>query len=125
YSSYGTKLQGHTVTPAQQLDQLSDEYFTLVHTLDPFTATQLGVPGFDGLVPDPSRDGAARGAARIAAIERRLADLDATALDEDEGVNAAVLAHLAGAARADLEHGLWEANASADGYVSPTAMVFQ
>src|SRR5882724_10951087 len=76
YSSYGIKRQGHTVSPAQQLGQLCDEYFALVHTLDPFTATQLGVPGFDGLVPDPSRAGAARGAALIAAIERRLADLD-------------------------------------------------
>jgi uncharacterized protein (DUF885 family) len=113
------------VSPAQQLGQLCDEYFALVHTLDPFTATQLGVPGFDGLVPDPSRAGAARGAALIAAIERRLADLDAAGLDEAAQVNAAVLGHLAGAARADLEHGLWEANASADGYVSPAAMVFQ
>jgi uncharacterized protein (DUF885 family) len=125
YSSYGIKRQGHTVSAAQQLGQLCDEYFTLVHTLDPFTATQLGVPGFDGLVPDPSRDGAARGATLIAAIERRLAELDATGLDEAAQVNAAVLGHLAGAARADLEHGLWEANASADGYVSPAAMVFQ
>jgi uncharacterized protein (DUF885 family) len=113
------------VSPAEQLDRLCDDYFALVHTLDPFNATQLGVPGFDALVPDPSRDSAARGAARIAAVERRLADIDPAPLDEAARVNAAVLAHLTGAARADLEHGLWEANASADGYVSPAAIVFQ
>jgi uncharacterized protein (DUF885 family) len=118
-------MEGKAVSPAASLDQLCDDYFALVHTLDPFTATELGVPGFDGLVPDPSRDGAARGAARIAAIERRLADIDLTALDEAARVNAAVLGHLAGAARSDLEHGLWEANASADGYVSPAAAIFQ
>jgi uncharacterized protein (DUF885 family) len=118
-------MEGKAVTPAASLDRLCDDYFALVHTLDPFTATELGVPGFDGLVPDPSRDGAARGAAGIAAIERRLADIDLTALDEAGRVNAAVLGHLAGAARSDLEHGLWEANASADGYVSPAAAIFQ
>jgi len=52
---------------AARLARLSDEYFEVVHTTDPFTATQLGVSGFDALVPDPSRDGAARGAQRIAA----------------------------------------------------------
>jgi uncharacterized protein (DUF885 family) len=113
------------VSPAERLGQLCDDYFALVHTLDPFNATQLGVPGFDALVPDPSRDGAARGAARLAVIERRLADIDTAALDEAAQVNASVLGHLAGAARADLEHGLWEANASADGYVSPAAAIFQ
>ena len=113
------------MSSAERLDQLGDDYFALVHTLDPFTATELGVPGFDGLVPDPSRDGAARGAAGIADIERRLADIDLTALDEAGVINAAVLGHLAGAARSDLEHGLWEANASADGYVSPAAAMIR
>ena len=113
------------MSPAERLDQLCHDYFALVHSLDPFNATQLGVPGFDALVPDPSRDGAARGAARLAAVERRLADIDPTALDEAAQINASVLGHLAGAARADLEHGLWEANASADGYVSPAAVMFQ
>jgi uncharacterized protein (DUF885 family) len=110
---------------AGELERLCDEYFTLVHTLDPFTATQLGVSGFDALVPDPSRDGAARGARQIAAIEQRLAAIDTGQLDDAGRTNAAVLAHLAGAARSDLEQGLWEANASAGGYVSPPAMMFQ
>jgi uncharacterized protein (DUF885 family) len=110
---------------AAELERLCDEYFTLVHTLDPFTATQLGAPGFDALVPDPSREGAARGARQIAAVEQRLAAIDTGHLDDAGRTNAAVLAHLAEAARSDLEHGLWEANVSAGGYVSPPAMLFQ
>jgi uncharacterized protein (DUF885 family) len=110
---------------AAELSRLCDEYFTLVHTIDPFNATQLGVSGFDALVPDPSRDGAARGSRQIAAVERRLAAIDTGQLDEAGRTNAAVLAHLAGAARSDLEQGLWEANVSAGGYVSPAATIFQ
>jgi uncharacterized protein (DUF885 family) len=107
------------------LARLGDDYFGVVHSTDPLTATQLGVPGFDALLPDPSRDGAARGAQRIAAIEARLAAVDAGALGAADRTGAAVLAHLAAGARGDLEHGLWEANASADGYGSPAALVFQ
>jgi len=110
---------------AAALDQLSDDYFEVVHSTDPLTATQLGVTGFDVLLPDPSREGAARGAARIAAIEQRLAAIDPAGLDAGGQVNHAVMTHLAGAARSDLEHGLWAANASAKNYVAPAAMVFQ
>jgi uncharacterized protein (DUF885 family) len=115
--------------PAQQtaalLGTLGDQFFEITHTIDPFTATQLGVSGFDHLVPDPSRDGAAEGARRIAAVESRLAAVDATLLDAAGQTNLATLAHLARAARSDLEDGLWEANAAAAGYVSPAAMAFQ
>jgi uncharacterized protein (DUF885 family) len=110
---------------AAALARLGDDYFEVVHSTDPLTATQLGVPGFDALLPDPSRDGAARGAQRIAAVEERLAAIDAAALGAADRTGAAVLAHLASGARGDLEHGLWEANASADGYGSPAALVFQ
>jgi uncharacterized protein (DUF885 family) len=110
---------------AAQLARLDDDFFQAVHTADPFNATQVGVSGFDALVPDPSRAGSGRAAARIAAIEQRLHGIDAGLLDEPGRVNHAVMAHLAWAARSDLEHGLWEANASAGGYVSPQATVFQ
>ena len=110
---------------AGELERLCDEYFALAHTLSPFTATQLGVSGFDALVADPGRDGAARGAAQIASIEGRLRRIDAGLLDDAGRTNAAVLGHLAQAARSDLEHGLWEANASACRYVSPAAVLFQ
>src|SRR5258708_2959340 len=110
---------------AAQLDRLSDEFFEVVHTTDPFNATQLGVSGFDALVPDPSRDGTARGVRRLASVETRLGARAASRLGEQHRVTHAVLARLAWGARSDLEHGLWEGNASAGGYVSPQAMVFQ
>jgi uncharacterized protein (DUF885 family) len=106
------------------LAQLSEEFFEVAHTADPFGATQVGAPGFDALVPDPSREGAGRDAQQIARIEERLSHIDPGLLDQAGRVNRAVLAHLAWAARSDIEHGLWEANASAGGYVSPQAMVF-
>ncbi len=107
-----------------QLARLSEDFFEVAHTADPFGATQVGAPGFDALVPDPSRAGAAHDARQIAGIEERLSRVDPGLLDQAGRVNRAVLAHLAWAARSDLEHGLWEANASAGGYVSPQAMVF-
>ena len=110
---------------AARLARLSDEFFEVVHSADPFNATQLGVLGFDALVPDPSRDGSARGARRLAAVETGLDGIDVTLLGEKDRINHAVLARLAWGARSDLEHGLWEGNASAGCYVSPQAMVFQ
>jgi uncharacterized protein (DUF885 family) len=93
--------------------------------MDPLNATMLGVTGFDELLPDPSRAGAAAGAARIAGIEERLGRIDASALEEADRINHEVLGTLARGARSDLEHGLWEANASAAGYVSPQAVAFE
>jgi uncharacterized protein (DUF885 family) len=110
---------------AAQLDRLDEDFFQVVHAADPFNATQLGVSGFDDLVPDPSRAGSAATARSIGEIEQRLDGIDPAQLDEAGRVNHAVMAHLAWAARSDLEHGLWEANVSAGGYVSPQAMVFQ
>jgi uncharacterized protein (DUF885 family) len=110
---------------AARLAQLSDEFFEVVHTTDPLNATQLGVSGFDALLPDPSRDGSARGARRLVAIEAGLDVIDTGLLGEQDRTNHAVLARLAWGARSDLEHGLWEGNASAGAYVSPQAMVFQ
>jgi uncharacterized protein (DUF885 family) len=110
---------------AAELDRLSAEFFEVAHSTDPLSATQLGVTGFDALLPDPSRAGAARGAQRIASIEQRLGDVGTYLLDAAGQTNHAVLDRLAWGARSDLEHGLWEANASAGAYVSPQAMVFQ
>jgi uncharacterized protein (DUF885 family) len=121
--------QNRTPTGAQEaaaeLARLSDEFFEVAHTTDPFNATQLGVSGFDALIPDPSRDGAARGARRLASIETRLDAIDTALLGEKDQTNHAVLARLAWGARSDLEHGLWEGNASAGGYSSPQAELFQ
>jgi uncharacterized protein (DUF885 family) len=109
---------------AAALARLSDEFFDVAHRADPFGATQVGASGFDALVPDPSRAGAAHDAQQIARVEEELSRVDVGRLDQAGRVNSAVMAHLAWAARSDLEHGLWEANLSAGGYVSPQAMVF-
>jgi hypothetical protein len=45
---------------AAGLEWLCEEYFTLVHTR-PVHRHATRVAGFDALVPDPSREGAARG----------------------------------------------------------------
>lgn len=110
--------------PHAELAALSDEFFQLQHSSDPFNATQLGVAGFDHLVPDPSRAGSARTIAALADLEERLARIDPAGLDRPDRINAAVLARLAWGARSDLEHGLWETSASADAYASPQAMMF-
>ena len=68
------------------LAQLSEEFFEVVHTAD--------------------LRGAARDAQQIAGIEERLGHIDPALLDQAGRVNHAVLAHLAWAARSDLEHGL-------------------
>ncbi|MDP9844938.1 DUF885 domain-containing protein [Streptosporangium lutulentum] len=113
-----------TTEPNEQLAQLSAEFFQVKHTADPFSATMLGVSGFDGLVPDPSRAGSGADAAKISDIERRLQAIDPDGLNPADRINHAVLGRLAWGVRSDLEHALWETGASADGYSAPQAMMF-
>ncbi len=111
-------------TPHPDLARLDQQFFAAVHTADPFNATVLGVEGFDHLVPDPSRTAAAAAVRRLTAIEQAADALDPRQLDDEDLVDRAVLLSLAGAARADLEHGSWETNASADAYGSPQGAAF-
>ncbi|MEV6980386.1 DUF885 domain-containing protein [Sphaerisporangium sp. NPDC051017] len=110
--------------PDERLARLSAEFFQVKHSADPFSATVLGVSGFDGLVPDVSREGSAAVAAKLGDLERRLAEIDPAGLNQADHVNHAVLGRLAWAMRADLEHALWETGASADGYSAPQSMMF-
>ena len=110
--------------PHATLAALSAEFFQLQHSSDPFNATQLGVTGFDHLVPDPSRAGSAVTIAALADLESRLAAIDVAELNGPDRINAAVLSRLAWGARSDLEHCLWETTASADAYSAPQAMMF-
>jgi uncharacterized protein (DUF885 family) len=114
-----------TSADSDELARLSADFFQAQHTIDPLNATLLGVTGFDDRLPDLSRAGSAASAATLTGIEERLGRIDAALLGEADRINHAVLGALAGAARSDLEHALWEANASAAGYVSPQALVFQ
>ncbi|MGH7693267.1 MAG: hypothetical protein ACREOA_11215, partial [Candidatus Dormibacteria bacterium] len=106
-----------------ELADLSEEFFQAMHSSDPFSATMLGVSGFDALVPDPSVRGAEAGSLRFAAIEGRLAAIDPAGMSVGDRVNHEVLAALTWGARTDLEHSLWEANASPAGYVSPQGLL--
>jgi uncharacterized protein (DUF885 family) len=106
------------------LELLSAEFFEVQNTIDPLSATLLGISGYDELLPDPSREGAAKGAAQVRALEGRLAELNVDEMTETDQINAAVLARLAWGLRVDLEEGIWEADAASEGYASPHAMVF-
>jgi uncharacterized protein (DUF885 family) len=108
--------------PNAELRRLGEEFFALRHGSDPFNATMLGVSGFDDRVPDPGREAAADTARRLAALERQAAAVGAAAMDDDDRVDRDVLIALSQGVRSDLEHGTWEANASADGYGSPQGM---
>ena len=77
-----------------------------------------------GARPQPGRRGARRGPDRRRSSSGWPASTPACSA-RPTGPATPCSAHLAWAARSDLEHGLWEANASAGGYVSPQAMVFQ
>jgi uncharacterized protein (DUF885 family) len=107
-----------------ELERLNDEFFDLQNTLDPLSATLLGIVGYDHLLADPSRAGSANGVAKLRDLEERLGAINENDLSESERVNAAVLARLAWGARVDLEEGIWETDASAESYSSPHAMVF-
>ena len=108
----------------ERLDELDRDFFVAMHEIDPLTATQLGVPGYDHLLPDPSRAGTEAGAARLAALEARLRVIDARALGARDQVNQEVMAHLLWALRTKLEDAIWAKDASAGTYISPQSMAF-
>jgi uncharacterized protein (DUF885 family) len=107
-----------------ELARLSDEFFEVQNTVDPLSATLLGISGYDALLPDPSRAGSEEGAKRFRALEDRLGKLDPEEMSDAEQINAAVLARLSWGARTDLEEGIWEADCASESYASPHAMVF-
>ncbi|GII67421.1 hypothetical protein Skr01_75060 [Sphaerisporangium krabiense] len=112
------------VAPDERLARLGEEFYEVKHTADPFGATLLGVAGFDGLVPDVSRDGSRAAAAKFAGLERRLAEIDPAGLNEADRIDHAVLGRLAWSMRADLEHALWETTPSASIGSAPQAIMF-
>jgi len=108
-----------------ELARLGEAYFVTQHTYDPYNATLLGLDEFDGLSTDPSREAGTRAAHELAAIGRQVSEIDTTGLTDDQRVDHGVLAALVEGARADAEHSLWAANASAKSYVSRQGLIFQ
>jgi uncharacterized protein (DUF885 family) len=109
-------------------DRLVDcgaRYFTAQHRADPLNATLLGVTGFDDRLGEPSQAGTDQVVAEMSAI---LAEVDAfpgDELDDADRTERDVLHWLVEGTLTDAQHSLWEANASAAGYVSPQSLIFQ
>jgi uncharacterized protein (DUF885 family) len=110
---------------AAELTRLGEAYFAVQHSYDPYNATLLGVDEFDGLSFDPSREASERTADELAAIGRRAREIGPAHLTDAQRVDHGVLTALVEGARADAEHSLWAANASAKSYVSRQGLIFQ
>ena len=114
-----------TPAAAAQLARLGEAYFAAQHSYDPYNATLLGVAEFDGLSFDPSREASERAAQDLAAIGGQVRAIDTAGLTGAQRVDHGVLTALVEGARADAEHSLWAANASAKSYVSRQGLIFQ
>ena len=110
---------------AAELGRLGEAYFAVQHGYDPYNATLLGVADFDGLTCDPSREASQRAALDLAAIGHQVAAIGSAGLTDAQRVDLGVLTALVEGARADAEHSLWAANASAKSYVSRQGLIFQ
>jgi uncharacterized protein (DUF885 family) len=110
---------------AAELGRLGEAYFTTQHRYDPYNATLLGVADFDGLSCDPSREASEQVAQDLAAIGRQARAIGTGGLTDTQRVDHGVLTALVEGARADAEHSLWAANASAQGYVSRQGLILQ
>jgi uncharacterized protein (DUF885 family) len=110
---------------AAELTRLGEAYFVTQHSYDPYNATLLGVDEFDGLSFDPSREASERAAQALGAIGRQVREIDPAGLTDAQRVDHGVLTALVEGARADAEHSLWAANASAKSYVSRQGLIFQ
>lgn len=116
------------MTDTSASDLLADagaRYFVAQHRADPLNATLLGVAGFDDQLGDPSREASERVTAEMRAILDEVDDLPTDQLDDRQRVERDVLHWLVEGTLSDNQHSLWEANASAAGYVSPQSLIFQ
>lgn len=107
------------------LARLGDSFFDMMHSIDPLTATMLGVLGHDSELPDPGQEASATNAVRVRSFESELAAIRIADLSRAGQVNHAVLSHLAWSLLTTLEDGIWAMDASAAGYVSPQSLAFQ
>src|SRR6266545_2911607 len=73
------------------LAQIADDYFRCWMAAEPLTATELGVPGHDADVPDPSREAEDAYLAELDRIAARAGAVEPAALDTDERVTRSML----------------------------------
>ncbi len=95
------------------LAQLGEEYFRLHFAADPLLASVSGVPGYDGEVPDPSREAAADQRAALARVEAELATVDPGRLGQQDRISHTILARLLRDEQRTLGDGLAEVAVSA------------
>jgi uncharacterized protein (DUF885 family) len=105
------------------LDRLADDYLAETLTADPFAATIAGVPGYDGEVPDPSREAGLAAAQRLDAIAERAEAIDPSTLGPADRTTRAVLLATARDDRAQLAAALHEFAVSATLAGAQTAMI--
>ncbi|HZD03085.1 MAG TPA: DUF885 domain-containing protein [Actinomycetes bacterium] len=84
------------------LARLADEYFRRRMAADPLTATELGVPGYDAEVPDPSREAEETYLAELDRIAAQARAVDPATLGPAERVTRSVLLRTIGDQRAEL-----------------------
>jgi uncharacterized protein (DUF885 family) len=89
-------------TGEQTLGELAEEYFQALMDASPFDATVFGVRGWDAEVPDLSEAADAETDRRLAALERRLAEVDAAKLGPKDRITLAMLARGLADRRAEL-----------------------
>jgi uncharacterized protein (DUF885 family) len=86
----------------QTLGELAEEYFQALMDASPFDASVFGVRGWDAEVPDLSEAAEAETDRRLAALERRLAEVDAAQLGPQDRITLAMLARGLADRRAEL-----------------------
>ena len=118
-------MNENRMNSSANLAMLGERYFAVQHGYDPYNATLLGLSEFDHLAGNPSLEASQQASAQLSAIAREVDALDTAGLSPDELVDQSVLSSLVRGAQQDAEHSLWAANASATGYVSRQALVFQ
>ncbi|MEZ5896992.1 MAG: DUF885 domain-containing protein [Parvularculaceae bacterium] len=85
-------MSAHAVAgPAEDLDALFDEYWVNELEENPFAATFAGVSEFNDRVPGVAPDDYARRLAEAEAFKARLAQIDLSAVDENDRLSARLL----------------------------------
>ncbi|MEV0587028.1 DUF885 domain-containing protein [Nonomuraea sp. NPDC050310] len=86
----------------EDLAKIAARYFQQKMTADPFTATSFGIPGYDALVGDPSRDGDRMRAAALEETALDLAALDPARLEGQDRITRSMLVTLVETELAEL-----------------------
>ena len=80
-----------TYPSSAALAELAEEYFQTFLATHPLFAASLGFPGHDNEVGDPSREAERQEAAALQRLERRLAQIDACALNRDDRLTRSIM----------------------------------